>query len=165
MATESGGDPVVAAQAQLAALDRATQASERAQFIEPSKWVWRGVAFAGPAGVWWTSRNLDPAGATESRLLTIGAIVFGTIALASVFIALRMERRSPVRGRSPAQGGPTSRWRFLATFSFTLAFVVGVNLPSINEVFSPYLLGAAVYLVMALVPVWFERRHIAAAQP
>lgn len=153
------------ARMQLHGFDQAAVAAERAQFVVTPRWIWGLIALLGPSAVWWTSRSLPTVGDAEARFLTIGAVTFGVLAIIGLVLAARFERTSPVRPKSPIRGGPISGWSFLLPASIIFPLMIGTNLVSINEVDRPYLIGAVVFVVMAIGPPYFWKRHIAAVQP
>jgi len=152
------------ARQQLQVVEDAMQVSESSAVTNPPAWFYPTLALIGPATIWWVNATIAPAdhfGSQELSLLRLGGTIMGVVALASLVRMAVVERRSAVvRPKAPIRGGRTTKWNFLSIFSLVLAFTVGLNIVTINEVFRPYLTGALVYLWIALVPAYCYRRHV-----
>jgi len=150
------------ARRQLEGLNESMAASEAASVVELPLRYWLGMAFLGPAAIWWATSRLDApeVGDLEARWLLIGAAVMGVIGLATLFLGYMRERAHPIRAKAPAFGGRTTGWRFLSIFVMIMPSIVSVNLVTINGIYAPYVIGGLLYVILAVMPAYFWHRHV-----
>lgn len=161
-----GGLHGSAAREHLAELNDAMRTSTVAGAAIAPSWGFAAVALVGPAFVFYIASRDGVGGEPAGDFFRVGWIVLGVLAVIGVVAgAVASVRSSSVRPKSPARGGRTTKWAFIASLAVTLPIHVGggfldglIDGRPVNAV----VLSVIAYVWLAIVPAYFYRRHAAA---
>ena len=129
-------------------------------------WAYPVIAFAGPAVTFYVTSRDTAAGGGLGDFFRVGWVVLAVITLIGAIAGVAaFFRSSRVRPKSPARGGQTTKWAFLASLSVTLPIFVGGNYADTwtgGRSANAILLSVIFYVWLAVVPAHFYRRHATA---
>lgn len=156
--TKPNATPPLDPRAQLAQVEAVSRTTEDAAFLAPRLWFFPVFALCAPAIVWLRAHYSGSSAFRDGELtlLLIGGIAMAIISGVALAIELKRELSHPIRAKSPIRGGRTTPWAFVA--------ILGVNMPLMFALISandanPYVKGALLFLIIAIVPTYCFRRH------